>query len=209
MVFFSQKQSETNLPESLLHVRFSHSCVSIIPLAFLKLSVTSALSYSHFLTSPLTVSFCSSNSFSQLLYLDSYSFDPTRALNFKILHLFTFPSHVFPLPNLNFLFNYYLEDLFLAALDLHCFMWVWGGTLHCGISGRLLLLESAGSRACRFQLLRLGGSVVGELGLSCFKACAIFLGQGMNPCPLNLQIHSYPLCHQRSPVFNDHICTLA
>ena len=84
-----------------------------------------------------------------------------------------------------------------------------GGTLHCGVSGWLLLLQSTGSKACKFQLLQLEGSAVGVLRLSCSKACGIFLDQGMNPCPLHLQMHSCPLCHQRSPVFNDHICTLA
>ena len=38
-------------------------------------------------------------------------------------------------------------------------------------------------------------------GLSCSAACGIFLGQGLNPCPLHWQVDSSPLCHQGSPTF--------
>ena len=41
------------------------------------------------------------------------------------------------------------------------------------------------------------GSVVH--GLSCSTACGIFPDQGSNPCPLNWQVDSYALSHQRSP----------
>ena len=36
-------------------------------------------------------------------------------------------------------------------------------------------------------------------GFSCSTACGIFLDQGSNPCPLNWQVDSYPLCPQRIP----------
>ena len=38
-------------------------------------------------------------------------------------------------------------------------------------------------------------------GLSCSKACGVFLGQGSDPYPLHWQADSYPLCHQGSPTF--------
>ena len=36
-------------------------------------------------------------------------------------------------------------------------------------------------------------------GLSCSKACVIFLDQGLNPCLLHWQVDSLPLSHQGSP----------
>ena len=43
------------------------------------------------------------------------------------------------------------------------------------------------------------GSIVGMHGLSCSKACGIFLDQGLNLCPLHWQADSLPLSHQGSP----------
>ena len=43
------------------------------------------------------------------------------------------------------------------------------------------------------------GSAVVAQGLRCSEACGIFLGQGLNPCPLQWQGTSYPLYHQGSP----------
>ena len=37
-------------------------------------------------------------------------------------------------------------------------------------------------------------------GLSCSTACGIFPGQGSNLCPLCVQVNSYPLSHQGSPL---------
>ena len=67
--------------------------------------------------------------------------------------------------------------------------------------------------------LHSAGSVVVVHGLSCSAACGIFLDQGSNPCPLNWQADSYPLCHQGSPDkglfkklrfldFNQHVWSL-
>ena len=44
-------------------------------------------------------------------------------------------------------------------------------------------------------------SVVMVHGLSCFLACGIFLDQGLNLCPLHLQVDSYPLYQQGNPIF--------
>ena len=38
-------------------------------------------------------------------------------------------------------------------------------------------------------------------GLSCSTACGILPDQGSNLCPLHYQADSYPLRHQRSPLF--------
>ena len=82
----------------------------------------------------------------------------------------------------------------------------------------LLLLQSAGSRACKLQQLQHMSSVVAALRLqstgstvvvhrlSCFAACGIFLGQGCNPCLLHWWEDSLPPSHQGSPcvcVFQD------
>ena len=43
------------------------------------------------------------------------------------------------------------------------------------------------------------GWVVGVRGLGCTSVCGIFLGPGLNPCPLHWQADSHPLCNQGSP----------
>ena len=54
-----------------------------------------------------------------------------------------------------------------------------------------LLLQSTGSRCA--------GPVVVAHGPSCSAACGILPDQGSNPCPLQWQADSQPLCHQGSP----------
>ena len=54
----------------------------------------------------------------------------------------------------------------------------------------LLLLQSMGCREVSVAVVH---------GLNCSVACGIFLGQGLNPCPLDWQVDSYPLSHQGSP----------
>ena len=56
---------------------------------------------------------------------------------------------------------------------------------------RPLLSRSTGSR-------RAGSVVVAHMP-SCSAACGILPNQGSNPCPLNWQADSQPLCHQGSP----------
>ena len=62
-----------------------------------------------------------------------------------------------------------------------------------GLSLSRPLLWSTGSRHA--------GSVIVAHGPSCSVACGIFPDQGLNPCPLNWQADSQPLCHQGSPPF--------
>ena len=64
---------------------------------------------------------------------------------------------------------------------------------------RLLLLQSAGSRARGFRSLQSSGSAVVAQGHSRSTACGIFLDQGLNLCSLHSQVDSYPLSHQGSP----------
>ena len=71
-----------------------------------------------------------------------------------------------------------------------------GGLQHLGSAVAVF-----GSRACGFQQLQHIGSVVVVHGLSCSEVCGIFPGQESNPCSLHWQADSYPLHHQRSPVF--------
>ena len=92
-----------------------------------------------------------------------------------------------------YLFIYWLHWVFIAARGLslvvgsggYCSLWCEGFSLRW-----LLLLQSTGSRHT--------GSVVVAHGLSCSKACGIFLDQGSNPCPLHWQVDSLPLRHQGS-----------
>ena len=82
-----------------------------------------------------------------------------------------------------FRFLFYL--LFLTLLGLRCF----SRTLsRCSVGFSLL---STGSRA--------GALVVVVHGLSCSKACGIFLDQGLNPCLCHWQADFLPLNHQGSP----------
>ena len=63
----------------------------------------------------------------------------------------------------------------VAANRGYSLLWCAGFSLWC-----LLLLLSTGSKPV--------GSVVGVWGLSCSKACWIFLDQGLNPCPLRCKV---------------------
>ena len=73
----------------------------------------------------------------------------------------------------------------------------------------LLSLWSTGSRTCRLQQLLHVGSVAAVPGgrgscgtvhrFRCSMACGILPSQGLNPCLLHWQAHSYPLHHQGSP----------
>lgn len=64
---------------------------------------------------------------------------------------------------------------------------------------RLLLLQSAGSRALRLRELKPGGSIVVVYRLSCLATCGVFLDQGSDLCPLHWQANSHPLYHHGSP----------
>ena len=70
----------------------------------------------------------------------------------------------------------------------------------CHEQGLCIIAEQR-LQAHRLQQLQHMGSVVEVHGLSCSEARAIFLDQGLNPCPLHWQADSYPLNHQRSPSF--------
>ena len=56
-----------------------------------------------------------------------------------------------------------------------------------------------GLSSCGLQALEHGLVVVAHW-LSCSAACGIFQDQGLNLCPLNWQVDSYPLYHQGSPI---------
>ena len=54
----------------------------------------------------------------------------------------------------------------------------------------LLLLLSTSSRALGLRLLQQGGSVAMAHGINCPTACGVFLGQGLNWCPLQRKAES-------------------
>ena len=88
----------------------------------------------------------------------------------------------------SFFFNFYL---FLAAMGLYC-------CARAFSSGECRLLSvvapwpliAAASLAVGHALYGAQASVAEAHGLSCFKACGIFLDQGLNPCPLHWPAHS-------------------
>ena len=108
-----------------------------------------------------------------------------------------------------FFFNYQHVYLFIYLFFWLCWVFVSARGLSpvaasgshsssrcAGLSlSRPLLLRSTGSRRA--------GSVVVAHGPTCSAACGIFPDQGSNPCPLNWQADTQPLCHQGSPA---HVC---
>ena len=84
-----------------------------------------------------------------------------------------------------------------------------GSLLLCGLLSRCgarafscceaQALGCAGLGSCSSQALELGSVVVAQV-LSCFVSCGIFLDQGLNLCPLYLQMDSLPLGHWGSPL---------
>ena len=89
--------------------------------------------------------------------------------------------------------------LFLATLGLCCCVRTFSSC-----DEQLYFLD-----AMRGRLVAPGSwvSVVAAHGLSCPKACGIFLDKGLNPCSLHWQADSQPLDHQTSPalVFKMHL----
>ena len=96
----------------------------------------------------------------------------------KIIYLLIWPSWVFVAA---------LRFSLVAASRGYSSSWCTGFSLRW-----LLLFQSVGARYT--------GSVVLAHGLSCSEACGIFQDQGSNPCPLHLQVDSYSLYHQGSPI---------
>ena len=90
----------------------------------------------------------------------------------------------------------WLKDFPTAAFFFFKYLFIYYYFWLCWIfvaALRFLLLRSTGSRACGLS------SVVH--GLNCSTACGIFPDQGSNPCPLHWLVGSYPLDHQRRPVY--------
>ena len=91
-------------------------------------------------------------------------------------------------------FAFLFIRLFMTLLGLYCLSRTFSG---CGEWG-LLLVAACGLLIVVASLVAARSSVIVLQGLSCSKACGIFLGQGSDPCPLHWQVDSYPLCHQGS-----------
>ena len=103
----------------------------------------------------------------------------------------------------------------LSALGLCCCAWAFSSCIKWGYSSLwcvgfslwcLLLLWSAGSRACGLQQLWSVGSVVLAHRLSCPMAHGIFPDKRSNPCPLHWQSNSQPLYLRGCPcmqLFNE------
>ena len=68
------------------------------------------------------------------------------------------------------------------------FLWLWqAGATYSLVAVLILTVEA--SLVAEHRLWS-SGSVVVVQGLSCSKACVIFLDQGLNPCPLHWQMDS-------------------
>ena len=83
----------------------------------------------------------------------------------------------------------------LAALGLHYRVWTFSSCSKWGLFSSCVVWSShwSDSSCCRAPALGYMGSVVLAHGFSCSVAYGIFLNQGQNLCPL--QVDSYPLCH--------------
>ena len=108
------------------------------------------------------------------------------------------------------LFFFFLINLFLAVLGLHCCVWALSscseqGPLLAAVHRPLIAVASPavehGLQACGSQQSCHVGSAVVAHGPSCSTACGIFPDQRSNLCPLNWQVDSQTLCHQGSPSF--------
>ena len=103
------------------------------------------------------------------------------------------------------------HDFLVLSFFLYLFWLPWAFIAVCGLS---LVVGSGGfslTAVCWLPVVvaslvvepgsRARASVVAVRGLSCHVACGILLDQGLNPLPLHWLVESYPLCHQRSPLF--------
>ena len=105
----------------------------------------------------------------------------------------------------------FLSYLFLVVLGLLCCM---QALSNCGERGlplvevhRLLivmpsLVMERRLWEHRLQQVQHVDSVITARRLSCPVAWGIFQVQGINPWPLPWQVNSYPLCHQRIPIYH-------
>ena len=86
----------------------------------------------------------------------------------------------------------------MAAWGLSCRTWAFPGGGEQGLlpSRRAQASQCGGRSCCGAQALDRVHSVVVVHGLICSVARGIFLGWGSNPCPLHLQVDSYPLYYQ-------------
>ena len=107
----------------------------------------------------------------------------------------------------NMFFFFLTFSLFLSfflSLWLCCvFVSVRGLSSSCSKQGPLFIAVRGLSLSRPLPLRGTGsrraGSVIVAHRPSCSAACGIFPDQGLNPCPLNWQADSQPLCHQGSP----------
>ena len=138
--------------------------------------------------------------------------------------LATFKIFSLYLPFCIFIMKYLGMDLFkiylyMTALDLYYCVWLSLVALSGSYSFTVASHCSSFS-CCRAWALGIWASVVKAHGLSSCglwalehwlssfgtwafswsMACGIFLNQGLNPCPLHWQAHSYVLQHQESPL---------
>ena len=101
-----------------------------------------------------------------------------------------------------FLLSFFTFYIFMVVLGLRCCC-VWAFS-SCGVRGYSLvalhrLLIVVPSLVAEHRLCTQSSSVVVAHELSCSAPCGIFPDQGLNPCPLHWQAHSYPMYHQESP----------
>ena len=98
-------------------------------------------------------------------------------------------------------------------LFIYLCMYLWLCWVFVSVWGLSLVAASGGHSSSRCAGLSLSrpfflrstdsrraGSVIVAHGPSCSAACGILPDWGSNPCPLNWQADSQPLCHQGSPM---------
>ena len=82
--------------------------------------------------------------------------------------------------------------IYLTALGLCCCAWAFSSCDEQGLLSSCDVWAShcSGFSCCRAQALEFPSWVVAEPGPSCPEACANFLDQGLNTCPLHWQVDS-------------------
>ena len=93
-----------------------------------------------------------------------------------------------------FFFLRFIIIIILAMMGLHCCTQVFSSCseqgLLCVVELELLIVLASLTAEHGSRLVGCRGSVVVAHGLGCSVACEIFLGQGLNRCPLHCKADS-------------------
>ena len=94
-------------------------------------------------------------------------------------------------------FKFLTFNTWSSAVFKYNSVYLWLCWVVIDVRGLCLVVESGGYSLLQALITQI--SIVVAHRLSCSAACGIFPDQGLNPCPLRWQGHSYPLHHLVTP----------